>query len=118
MGFIKWTLIVVVSIIFGIFSAIYYLGGSGDFSAPDTARSTSNYNSTYTINLNDKRCGELGYHFMLTHQKLGYSKTGSMNKSNCRKDSAGNLEGYIYPEKMPNLKIFWVEKDGVPAFKE
>lgn len=94
----------IITITFGVFISINLYASS----------SNNNFDGSYRIPYSDMLCGNLGYSFKLSHQKDGYSTTSKMYKSNCRKNSSGLLEGYIYPKVKPTLRIFWIQtKNGV-----
>jgi hypothetical protein len=83
-----------------------------------SASGNNNFDGSYTIDYGNMTCGNLGYAFKLLHERDGYSSTSAMRKSNCKIKSNGNYEGYIYPKKRPNMRIFWVQKAQGVTYKD
>lgn len=69
------------------------------------------FDGSYSIPYSERKCGDLGYAFKLLHQRDGYSSLSNMNKSNCKANSSGRYEGYIYVKDRPSVRIFWVETE-------
>lgn len=82
------------------------------------AQGKNNFDGSYTIDYGETKCGNLGYAFKLLHQRDGYSSVSAMYKSNCKINPQGKYEGYIYPKKMPNLRIFWVQVGKNVTYKD
>ncbi len=96
--------------------AILFSGIMLNFNA--NASGKNNFNGSYTIDYGESRCGNLGYAFKLVHQRDGYSSTSAMRKSNCKLNANGNYEGYIYPKKRPNMRIFWIQTAQGVTYKD
>lgn len=71
----------------------------------------NSFDGSYSIPYSERKCGDLGYAFKLLHQRDGYSSSSNMNKSNCKANSSGRYEGYIYVKDRPSVRIFWVETE-------
>ncbi|MCF8014666.1 MAG: hypothetical protein K9L65_03025 [Chromatiaceae bacterium] len=96
--------------VFIIFSAFISINAS--------AADKNNFDGSYNIKMEDSKCGNLGYAFKLKHERDGLSKQSAMFKSNCKTNSNGQYEGYIYPKKVPTMRIFWVETSQGVTYKD
>jgi len=109
---------IILILIVGIFGYFYVVGGKESSSASlNYSVNNNNYDGSYTIPYSDSICGEYGYRFKLMHERDGNSSSSLTRKSNCKRLSDGSVEGYIYPTKAPQLRVFWVVKDGKLNYK-
>lgn len=114
MKFLAWILAFFIAVL----GYLYVVGGE-ELSGPSASYSMSNnnYDGSYTVSYSDSLCGEYGYRFKLIHERDGHSSTSDTRKSNCKRLSDGSIEGYIYPTKAPQLRVFWVAKDGKLSYQ-
>lgn len=82
------------------------------------AADKNNFDGSYDIKMEDSKCGNLGYAFKSLHERDGLSSKSAMFKSNCKINGSGKYEGYIYPKKAPQLRIFWVETPQGVTYKD
>lgn len=99
-------------------ASIFVFAGSLFSLSAIGASGSKNFDGSYSIDYSNSKCGNLGYSFKILHQKDGYSSTSAMSKSNCKIISNGNYEGYIYPKKRPNMRIFWVQTTQGVTYKD
>jgi hypothetical protein len=95
-----------------------YMLGSENSSKPEYTINKNNFDGSYNVSYSNSACGELGYQFKLIHEKDGYSSNSKMRKSNCKTSASGVVEGYIYPDANPNLRVFWTYVAGKLDYKE
>jgi len=114
-------------IFFGMFLGVIILiiigslgGDVKDINSPSLGVNNNNYDGSYNISPSSStgNCGGLSYQFKVRHAKAGRGSMSKMFRGNCRQNSDGSVEGYIYPKARPNIRIFWINKAGVLDYKD